>query len=65
MDGGLERRVMLTSFGRPHLSAFKEAHRRGVCVWAWTVTDRAVAARMLELGVDGVMTDDPSAYFVA
>ena len=37
----------------------KRCHERGVGVFAWTVNDREVARRLDELGVDGVITDDP------
>jgi glycerophosphoryl diester phosphodiesterase len=35
------------------------AHRHGVEVHAWTINDEASMARMLDLGVDGIITDFP------
>jgi glycerophosphoryl diester phosphodiesterase len=34
------------------------AHRIGVPVHVWTINDRAAMERLLELGVDGIMTDE-------
>lgn len=38
-----------------------KCHAIGLRVDFWTVDDRAEAARLLELGADGIMTNDPAA----
>lgn len=37
----------------------RRAHRRGLRVVPWTVNDVEDARRLLSLGVDGIITDDP------
>lgn len=37
----------------------ERSHELGVAVFAWTVNDADVARRLDEIGVDGVITDDP------
>lgn len=36
------------------------AHAQGLAVHAWTINSTAEAERLLDLGVDGIITDEPS-----
>ena len=40
-------------------ATIERCHELGVAVFAWTVNDPDIARRLDELGVDGVITDDP------
>ena len=59
---------MIKAAGGSHWSAYyddldaqkvKEAQSLGLTVLAWTVNDPAVMARLIDLGVDGLITDRP------
>jgi glycerophosphoryl diester phosphodiesterase len=41
-------------------AAIRYAHRRGLKVWVYTIDDPAIATGLLDLGVDGIITDNPS-----
>jgi glycerophosphoryl diester phosphodiesterase len=37
----------------------KQAHKRGLKVWVYTINDPAAANKLLDLGVDGIITNNP------
>ena len=46
-------------------AAIDRAHARGAAVFAWTVDDSAAASRLVEAGVDGIITNDPRIFAAA
>ena len=38
----------------------RRAQRRGKKVYVWTVNDAVTMSRMMSLGVDGIITDEPA-----
>jgi glycerophosphoryl diester phosphodiesterase len=40
-------------------AAVRSCHSRGAALWAWTVNDPDVAARLTDWGADAIITDDP------
>ncbi len=57
--------VPVTSRGIPVVtdSFVRTAHARGLAVHVWTINDPAEMERLLALGVDGIMTDQPEVLF--
>jgi glycerophosphoryl diester phosphodiesterase len=43
-------------------AAVGRCHERGAGVWAWTVNDADELRRVVDLGVDGVISDDPRLF---
>ena len=40
--------------------AIEAAHASGLKVWVYTINDEALASKLLDMGVDGIITDNPS-----
>ncbi len=40
-------------------AVIQAAHRRGIAIHVWTIDERAEMHRLLDMGVDGIMTDAP------
>jgi len=61
--GGARAQVPVSAFGvRFDRPGFVErCHRLGLAVDYWTVDEPALALRLVVLGADGIMTDDPAA----
>ena len=43
----------------------REAHEKGLLVYAWTVNDVDGILDMMEIGIDGLITDDSALAFKA
>ncbi len=52
-------RIWSPYFGDLDAAQLKEAHALGLKVIVWTVNDRAQIAQMINLGVDGIISDYP------
>lgn len=51
--------VVIPQFRLASRDLIAEAHAQGLKVFAWTVNDRQEAARLMGLGVDGLISDYP------
>jgi glycerophosphoryl diester phosphodiesterase len=54
--------VAMLHFGVLSHAAVERCHARGAAVWTWTVNSGDMLERVLSLGVDGVITDDPRIF---
>ncbi|HLS27141.1 MAG TPA: glycerophosphodiester phosphodiesterase family protein [Opitutales bacterium] len=45
--------------------AIEDAHRRGLRVWVYTINDLDLAVRLLDMGVDGIISDNPAMVWKA
>jgi glycerophosphoryl diester phosphodiesterase len=51
--------IVIPQFRLASRDLIAEAHAEGLQVFAWTVNDRQEAVRLIELGVDGIISDYP------
>ncbi len=51
--------VVIPQFRLASRELIEEVHDEGLKVWAWTVNDESEITRLLNLGVDGLITDHP------
>jgi glycerophosphoryl diester phosphodiesterase len=43
-------------------AAVDRCHESGAAVWAWTVNEPELLGRVVDVGVDGVISDDPRVF---
>jgi glycerophosphoryl diester phosphodiesterase len=55
-------RVAMLHYHVVSRAAVQRCHAAGVAVWAWTVNAPDVLDRLVELGVDGIVSDDPRIF---
>jgi glycerophosphoryl diester phosphodiesterase len=56
---GLDADFLAVNMGMATPGFIHSAHRQGKKVFVWTVNDRVSMSRMMSLGVDGIITDEP------
>jgi glycerophosphoryl diester phosphodiesterase len=57
-----DARVAMLHYGVVSRAAVDRCHERGIAVWAWTVNERRLLDRLVALGVDGIVSDDPRLF---
>lgn len=57
---GLRGDFVAINSGQANLSFIKTAHNSGKDVYVWTVNDPVTMSRMISMGVDGLITDEPA-----
>ncbi|MGJ8585513.1 MAG: glycerophosphodiester phosphodiesterase family protein [Marinosulfonomonas sp.] len=57
---GLDADFLAVNTGQVSLNLIKKAHDSGKKVYAWTVNDPLTMSRMISMGVDGLITDEPA-----
>ena len=60
--GATGAQVAMLHFAVLSRSAVELCHGHGAAVWTWTVNDAELLERVEELGIDGVITDDPRIF---
>lgn len=55
----LEADFLALNTGQVSAPLIRRAHEQGKQVYVWTVNDPALMSRMISLGVDGLITDEP------
>ncbi|RLA41366.1 MAG: glycerophosphodiester phosphodiesterase, partial [Gammaproteobacteria bacterium] len=55
----LDTDFLAVAMGMASPGFIKRAHQAGRKVFVWTVNDRISMSRMISLGVDGIITDEP------
>lgn len=56
---GLDADFLAVNTGQVSMQLLARAHRAGKLVYAWTVDDPLTMSRLMSMGVDGLITNDP------
>jgi glycerophosphoryl diester phosphodiesterase len=56
----LDADFLAVNTGQANARMIRQAHAAGKQVYVWTVNDPALISRMISLGVDGLITDEPA-----